>query len=113
MSEPSQQTISPVRNKNLELVKLFFQVIALLCAEIFLGILITLMALYGIDISSNSAFTTNVGVTAGIIGIPLFAITVLCALVIGVIDLRDEALNEEDQLKEFQLVPDKGGATND
>ncbi|MBD3191871.1 MAG: hypothetical protein GF308_14585 [Candidatus Heimdallarchaeota archaeon] len=113
MTENTQQTIEHNGNKNLELVKLFFQVIALLCAEIFLGMLITLMALYGVDISSNEAFTTNVGTTAGILGIPLFGITVLCALIIGAINLRKEALKQEDQLKEFQLVAKKVGVRNE
>ena len=102
--EPDPSSKQAKLEKNIALVKLFFQMIAYLATLIFLGELFALMALYGFDVTKSPYFTAHAGTNAGIIAIPLFAVVLLCALVVGIIQLRDNSLKEEDQLKEFKLV---------
>lgn len=103
-TELTKQEKQLVREKNIRLVKLFFQVLAYLASIVFIGLIITMAVVYGIDATSNEIFGAVGGKTIGIIGIPLFSVVLLASFVVGIINLRDSTLETEEELKEFKLV---------
>jgi hypothetical protein len=90
--------------KNIQLVKLLFMVFALLATLAFIGLLISMAVMYGLDVSADSGFESQGANLSGRIGIPMFGVIVVCAIVVGIIELRDTAIKEEEEHKQFKLV---------
>ncbi|MEA2069778.1 MAG: hypothetical protein U9O98_00655 [Asgard group archaeon] len=90
--------------KILQTTKKIFQILAYIvgCGSIVLFSVI--WGLYGFDATSNDNFA---GKTLGIIGIPLFSIALLSALIIGIIDFREHSLKEEEERKEFKITSEE------
>lgn len=88
----------------LRIVKITFQSILLLTSLAFIGMLIVMMAIYGLDATANELFINGGGKTFGIIGIPLFSIVLLSGIVIAILNLRDDLLVDEEEVSEFKMI---------
>ena len=107
MSNKSQNELKKMTiNKNIQLVKLFFQILALLALLTFIGLVISIIIIYGLDATENPLFSEDRGggYTAGIVGIPLFSIVVISSIIIAILNLRDDSIKGEEETSEFKIV---------
>ncbi|MFW9923800.1 MAG: hypothetical protein ACFFDW_10995 [Candidatus Thorarchaeota archaeon] len=104
----NNKTIDPEKHikqeKNIQLVRLFFLTLTFLAAMVFIGLVIAMIVIYGIDATANETFLETGGKVLGIAGIPLFSVVLVCSIVVGIINLRNSALQDEDEAKKFKLV---------
>lgn len=105
----SEETITPdmkkeKKEKNIKLIQLFFQVLAYFAAMMFVGIIITLIAYYGISAITNPLFNAEQKTIIGVISIPLFSVILLSGIIVAIIDLRKSVIAEEGEVQEFKLT---------
>jgi len=91
-------------DKALRIVKITFQSIALVASLAFVGIIIAMIVIYGLDATANELFLASDGTTLGLIGIPFFSVVLLSAIVIAILNLRDDLLVDEKQASEFKMI---------
>lgn len=91
-------------DKALSIVKITFQSITLVASLSFVGMIIAMIVIYGLDATANELFLAGGGTTLGIIGIPFFSVVVLSAIIIAILNLRDDLLVDEEHASEFKMI---------
>ena len=90
--------------KALKITRKTFQVITYVTSAAFIGLIIAMIVMYGIDATANEVFTNGGGYTFGIVGIPLFSVILFSGIVIAILNLRDDLLKDEEETSEFKMI---------
>ena len=91
-------------DKALKITKRTFQIITYATSAAFIGLIITMIAMYGLDVTANEVFDNGEALTFGIVGIPLFSVILLSGIVIAILNLRDDLLKDEEETSEFKMI---------
>ena len=91
-------------DKALDLTRKILYGIVFVAATAFIGLLITMVVLYGIDATANETFLNGGGYLFGIIGIPLFSVITVLSILIAILNLRDDLLENEEKTSEFKMT---------
>lgn len=84
--------------------KRILMLITYVTAVLFLGLIIYILARYGIGATEHVDFDAGAEILSIFVGIPMFSVTLLSGISIGIINLIMGALDDEDTTKEFKLI---------
>jgi hypothetical protein len=92
------------RFKRATKAKQIMMIIVFITGLLFLGLLIYILVAYGIDATGHADWETTIAPIAVYAGIPLFSISLLSGIAIGITNLIIGTMDEEETTKEFKLV---------
>ncbi|NHJ38587.1 MAG: hypothetical protein FK731_01045 [Asgard group archaeon] len=84
--------------------KRILMLITYITAILFLGLIVYILARYGIAATDHVDFEDVADILSIFVGIPMFSVTVLSGISIGIINLIMGAMDEEGTTKEFKLI---------
>ncbi len=84
--------------------KRILMLITYVTAILFLGLIVYILARYGIAATDHVDFEDGADILSIFVGIPMFSVTVLSGISIGIINLIMGAMDEEGTTKEFKLI---------
>jgi Mn2+/Fe2+ NRAMP family transporter len=84
--------------------KRILMIITYVTTALFLGLIIYMIVAFGIAATEHANFDAQADILSMYVGLPMFTITLLSGISIGIINLITGALDDEDTTKEFKLV---------